>query len=349
MTDDDIRADLEKLKAIVADHKAPQAPLAVATALIDGRETPVFSKVPANLGELYQLGLAQADNPFLVYQQERYSFAQTLDMARRLARVLREQYGIGKGDRVAICARNSPEWCIAYMGITLLGAVVVPMNSWWQGPELEYGLKDSDSRLVFVDQRRLALLEPLLPQLGVAVVAIKPGPDTSHPEFYELISNTEPLDQATITVQNVLPEDNVSIMYTSGSTGMPKGVLSSHRAIINALYTWLFVKEITEILRPELVEENPPYQPAILCNVPLFHVTGSHAQFLASFVYLRKFVMMYKWDADEALRLIEAERISVLHGVPTMTWEVMQSPRFNSTDLGSLRSVAAGGAPRPPG
>ncbi len=348
MTDDEIREDLEKLKSIVEKHKAPDAPLAVETLTIDGLDTPVFSKVPENLGKLYQLGLAEADNTFLVYLEERYSFAETLDMALRLARVMREQYGIKKGERVAICARNSPEWCIAYMGITLLGAVVVPMNSWWQGPELEYGLEDSDSRLIFADQRRLDLLEPLLPKPDLAVVAIKPADGSAHPEFCGLLEGVAPLDEETIAAQEVVPEDNASIMYTSGSTGMPKGVLSTHRAVINALYTWLFVKEITDILRPELVEENPDFQPAMLCNVPLFHVTGSHAQFLASFVYLRKFVMMYKWDPEEALRLIEAERISVLHGVPTMTWEVMQSTRFATTDLSSLRTVAAGGAPRPP-
>jgi long-chain acyl-CoA synthetase len=126
-------------------------------------------------------------------------------------------------------------------------------------------------------------------------------------------------------------------------------VLSTHRNIVNAIFSWVFVKEAAETLRPELVEKNPEFDPAILCNVPLFHVTGCHAQFLASFAYQRKLVMMYKWNADKALELIETERLSVLHGVPTMTWEVMNSPRFEQTDLRSLRIVQSGGASRPPG
>lgn len=348
LSDAEISQDLAKLKDIVLAHKAPGAPLATETTTIDGQELDVFSSVARNLGELYTLGLAAADKTFLVYQDERYSFAETLDMARRMARVLQEKYAIEGGDRVAICARNSPEWCLAYMATTLLGAVVVPMNSWWRGPELEYGLRDSGSKLIFVDPARLQQISPFLDQLSVDVVLIKPQAESAYAEFYSLIDSVEPLSDAEIAALDVQPEDNASIMYTSGSTGMPKGVLSSHRNIINALYTWTFVKEVNEILRPELVEENPEFDPAILANVPLFHVTGSHAQFLASFVNLRKFVMMYKWDADKALELIEQERISVLHGVPTMAWEVMHADKFADTDLRSLRGVQSGGAPRPP-
>lgn len=348
LTEDEIRHDLAKMKDIVARHKAPDAPLAIETITIDGQELNVFSKVPANLGELYALGANAADRTFLVYQDERFSFAETLDMACRMARVLCEKYRVHPGDRVAICARNSPEWCFAYMAITLLGAIAVPMNSWWRGPELEYGLKDSGSRVLFVDAPRLEQVAPFLDDLEVEVILIKPEGESAFPEFYRLLDAVQPLSKNEIAALNILPEDNVSIMYTSGSTGMPKGVLSTHRSIINALYTWKFVKEVGEILRPELVEDNPEFDPAILANVPLFHVTGSHAQFLASFVYLRKFVMMYKWDADQALHLVEEERISVLHGVPTMTWEVMHSDKFSSTDLRSLRGVQSGGASRPP-
>ena len=348
LSEQQIRDDLSQLKTIAATHMGPGKPLETETVTIDGLELNVFAHVPANLGELYKLGLEAGDQTFLVYQRERFSFAESLDLALRMARVLKEKYQIQLGDRVAICARNSPEWCIAYMAITLLGAIAVPMNSWWKGPELKYGLSDSDSKLIFLDPARLDLVKPFIDSLDVQIVMFKPEAASTFPEFYELARSMEPLSQEELNETQVCPEDNASIMYTSGSTGMPKGVLSTHRNIINALYTWKFVKEITEILRPELVEDNPQFPPALLANVPLFHVTGSHAQFLASFIYLRKFVMMYKWDSEVALKLIEEERISVFHGVPTMAWELMQSPSFETTDLSSLRGVQSGGAPRPP-
>lgn len=348
ISNDEIRKDLEQLKAIVIALKAPQSSLATETIVIDGQQLDVFSKVPKNLGSIYQLGLMAADSTFLVYQEERFSFAQTLDKTARLASALVQRYGIKKGDRVTICARNSPEWCISYMAITTIGAVVVPMNSWWKGPEMQYGLDHSGSRVALLDDARLKQITPYLQDLDIEIISIKPGATSNYPEFYSLIESMEPISAADVGAIQVEPEDNAAIMYTSGSTGHPKGVLSSHRNIINALYTWYFVKEVTEIMWPELVEKNPEFAPAIIANVPLFHVTGSHAQFLASFLYQRKFVMMFKWDAELALELIEKERISVLHGVPTQTWEVMESDKFASTDLRSLRGVQSGGAPRPP-
>lgn len=348
LSDEQIREDLQKLKDIVAAHKAPGTPFATHTETIDGVDTTVFTNVPENLAALYALALENPELPFLVYQDERFSFAETYTLAKQLGRLLLDEYQIKAGDRVAICGRNSPQWCLAFMGITLIGAIAVPMNSWWTGPELKYGLEDSGSRLVFADSPRHKLLQPYLEPLGVTAVLMNPESGEDAAEFFNQLADVTPLSDEEIASLDVAPDQDASIMYTSGSTGEPKGVLSSHRAIINALYTWKFVKEINEILRPELLEPNPEFQPAMLANVPLFHVTGSHAQFLNCFLYHRKLVMMYKWDADKALELIESERISILHGVPTMTWEVMHSERFASTDLSSLRAVQSGGAPRPP-
>ena len=348
LSDEQIRSDLAKLREIVKAHKAPEADLAIHQEEIDGIRYEVFSKAPRNLFELYKLGLQAADDTFLVYVEDRYTFAETLDKAARLGRTLTTVYQVKPGDRIAICARNSPEWCIAYMAATIIGATIVPMNSWWKGSELEYGLDDSGSKLAFVDQARFEEIKPYIKSLDLKIIVIRPEKNLTHPEFHSIFANTAPLSDEEISRIGVNSENNASIMYTSGSTGHPNGVLSTHRNIINALYTWRFVKEINEILRPELVDENPENKPALLANVPLFHVTGSHAQFLASFVYLRKFVMMYKWDATDALHLIEKEKISIFHGVPTMTWEIMQSKDFTKTDLSSLRGVNSGGAPRPP-
>lgn len=344
LTDREIAADLEKLKEIATGMLAPESPFAIETAEIDGVELRVFSKAPRNLGAVYDLARNVADETFLVYLDERYTFAETLDMARRLARALREEYRVRKGDRIAICARNSPEWCLAYMAATMIGAIAAPFNSWSTARELEFLIKDSGSGLIFADPPRLKLLGETAGNLDV--VMIKPEDGCELPETYELLRRHESIGDDELSDIDVQPEDDATLMYTSGSTGNPKGVLSSHRGVISALYTWLFVRGANDSLYTELVKEN--WQPAILANVPLFHVTGSHAQFLISFLSPRKFVMMYKWDPEVALQLIEQERISIFHGVPTMTWEIMVSENFERTDLSSLRGVQSGGAPRPP-
>jgi long-chain acyl-CoA synthetase len=350
MTPEQIQQDLEALKDIVIKLRASGSALAVTTTLINGIEQSVFANIPVNLRGIYKLGLQAGDKEFLVYQEERFSFAETLDVAEKLAQALLFQYRIEKGDRIAICSRNYPEWCLAYMAITMIGAIVVPMNSWWQSSELLFGLKDSGAKVIFADQERINQLLPVIDQVDTQIIAIKPEDDTStFPEFHDVVQRGAQGRQLDLDMIDVQADDDASIMYTSGSTGTPKGVLSTHRNIVSALYSWIFAKEANEIMRPELVEQNPEFEPAILANVPLFHVTGSHAQFLLSFVSLRKFVMMFKWNADKALELIEQERISILHGVPTMTWEVMNSPMFEKTDLRSLRIVQSGGAARPPG
>ena len=346
-----IQQDLLTLRDIAANLRAPGSILETEPKTINGVALDVFKNVASNLRGIYQLGLEEADQDFLVYEEERYTFAQALSAAEALSCALITEYGISKGDRVAICSRNYPEWCLAYMAITMIGAIAVPMNSWWQSKELAYGIEDSGSKVIFADRERLQQLSQVRDQLSVEAVAIKTEASTTPAQSFEQLIEKGQKARNSINLDaiRVAPDDDASIMYTSGSTGNPKGVLSTHRNIISALYTWIFVRDANETLRPEIKEENPEFPPAILANVPLFHVTGCHAQFLLCFVMLRKFVMMYKWNAEQALALIEKERISVLHGVPTMTWEVMNSPDFDKTDLRSLRIVQSGGAARPPG
>lgn len=346
-----IQQDLLTLRDIAANLRAPGSILETEPKTINGVALDVFKNVASNLRGIYQLGLEEADQDFLVYEEERYTFAQALSAAEALSCALITEYGISKGDRVAICSRNYPEWCLTYMAITMIGAIAVPMNSWWQSKELAYGIEDSGSKVIFADRERLQQLSQVRDQLSVEAVAIKTEPSATPAQSFEQLIEKGQKARNSINLDaiKVAPDDDASIMYTSGSTGNPKGVLSTHRNIISALYTWIFVRDANETLRPEIKEENPEFPPAILANVPLFHVTGCHAQFLLCFVMLRKFVMMYKWNAEQALALIEKERISVLHGVPTMTWEVMNSPDFDKTDLRSLRIVQSGGAARPPG
>ncbi len=348
LSPDQITRDLTLLRDIAIRHKGPGAPLETTTAVIDGVEQTVFARVEDNLRQVYARVRDVADRDFLVYESDRYTFGETLSLSQGMAQVLMHRFGIGKGDRVAICSRNYPEWCMAFMAITSIGAIAVPMNSWWTGDEIRFGLQDSGTRVLFADQARIDAVSPFIDELGIDIIAIKPNSDR-YPEFFDVLQEAMDLPVQDLDTIVIAPDDDATIMYTSGSTGTPKGVLSTHRNIVSALYSWIFVKEVAELLRPELVEENPEFEPGILSNVPLFHVTGCHAQFLACFLYYRKFVMMYKWDPEQALALIERERLSVLHGVPTMTWEVMNSPQFDKTDLRSLRIVQSGGAARPPG
>ena len=188
LSHEEILQDLQSLKEITLRHKAPEAELAVGTAIINGVETPVFSKVPDNLGGVYlSAAMLHPQLPFLVYQDQRYSFGETYAMAGQLAKSLEQRFGIAKGDRVTVCSRNNPEWCLAYMAITMLGAIVVPMNSWWRGSEMSFGIEDSGSKIIFADQERIDRLASLEKKVNVQIIAIKPGPQSPYPEIHALI------------------------------------------------------------------------------------------------------------------------------------------------------------------
>jgi len=337
-----------ELANAIAEVTASGKPHETRVETIRGVDFTVFANAPTNLRDLYSSALNHAQKDFYVYEDERYTYQDMWDQAAQCANGLRAR-GIVPGDRVGIALRNYPEWIAAFMAITSMGAVAVAMNAWWSGDELVYGIEDSGLKILFTDVERTERLVPHLEQLGIDLVTVRHRHEglTTWEEFIR--------DASTEMPQPVIaPEDNATILYTSGSTAHPKGVLSTHRSITNALLGWECGGAIAMALNPQMGatvgRAAPPPQnpPAIILTVPLFHVTGLVVQTLMSFRHGRKVVGMYKWDVEEALRIIQDERITEFNGVPTMAWELVQAPNRGKYDLSSLKSAGGGGAPMAP-
>jgi acyl-CoA synthetase (AMP-forming)/AMP-acid ligase II len=288
------------------------------------------------------------DWPCMFYQDERYSFTMAYRMAAQLAWRLKERGGIEKGDRVVIAMRNYPEFCLIFMAATAIGAVAVPFNAWWEGPELAYGLQDSEPKIIFADQQRAERLADYLKDSNIPLVAVRS--EKNLPDgvirYEDFIAGSKENDFPPAAVDI---DDDAYIMYTSGSTGRPKGVVTTHRAVINTVMSWHFpLIGMMYLNRDYLDEVKPANMPSTILTVPLFHVTGLVSLFLANFMIKRKMIILYKWDPEEALRIIEDERITQFNGVPSMSWDMVNSPNIRKHDLSSLTFLGGGGAARPP-
>ena len=297
---------------------------------------------PDNLKGYFDFGLLHADKDFLVYESERYTFKETISEAAQVGNALIEE-GIQKGDRVAICMQNNPEFIFAYMGIVGIGAVCVPLNSWWVPDEIIYAMKHCDAKVLFGDQKRLKGLESLT---NVKKIITTYTPDDSFESFDDFTKNHSE-EWPDIDINR---DDHASIYYTSGSTGKPKGVLSSQRGVISSMFSWAFISTVLSQREARLGKDATPLassESSILLCVPLFHATGSHVAFLMSILVGRKVVMMKKWDAGDAIKLISEEKVSDITGVPTQTWELLNHPDRDKYDLSSLKVLGGGGGPRP--
>ena len=352
----------EVRQRMVDELTKPGGKFEVTNEIIRGVEYRVFKSSPGNLREVYAQGkekesflarvyidwFGDQDWPFIVYLDERYSFKETYYLAAQLAWRMKEKYGIEKGDRVAIAMRNYPEFCLTFMASTAIGAMAVPFNAWWEGPELAYGLKDSEPKLIFADQLRAERLAPYLKELRIPMVIARPERDLTDGSvaYQDLMAGSSEKEFPLVSIDI---DDDAYLMYTSGSTGRPKGVVTTHRSIINTVMSWQFpILGLLELNRNYLNEVKPKYRPTSILTVPMFHVTGLISQFLVCFGVKRKMVVMYKWDPEEALRLIEKERITLFNGVPSMSWEMVNSPHLREYDLSSLTVLGGGGAARPP-
>jgi len=321
---------------------APGEPYALETKTIRGRAQKVFAHAPASLGEMFEA--TASDLPFIIYEQERISFADTQRQAQKISRLLVHHFGIVKGDRVAISMRNYPEWILVFQAATSIGAIAVAMNAHWQPDEMAYGLADSGSKVLFADAERLERLARAKFDPALKVVSVRAGQVAGAEDLADLLAR---FDGPTLPAVTVDPEDNAIIYYTSGSTGFPKGVVSTHRNVISALMSWELDLR-AGALSSGIPMVQPAEQPATLLGVPLFHVTGSHAVFLQSYRTQRRLVAMYKWDPDHAASLIERERITTFTGPAAMTGDLVRVAKETNRDLSSMVSVGGGGAPRAP-
>ncbi len=332
------------LKAIEA-ITAPGQALEVREELIGGSSLPVFANAPDRLLELYQAAMEYGDRDFIVYGDERWSYQETLEQARRLAWAMWQEYNIRPGVRVAIACRNYPEWCITYLAITAIGAIVVPLNSWWKAEELEFAVEDSSPQLLFLDDQRADYLTSAMERSKIPGVVIRSDGERSPPfaDWQGLLDNRPMGGWPDVTID---PDAPATLLYTSGSTGHPKGVLSTARAIITCLMTWAMLGTAAKLAEGRNPSEKDSHLGILAC-LPLFHITGCNSMFLMSMLQGRKIVFVDKWNVDQAMRLIESEQLTHFLGVPTMTYELLHSPDRSKYDLSSLEDIGAGGAARP--
>ncbi len=322
---------------------APGTMFEILEADVFGVPTKVFAGAPPNIRALFELASAREDE-FLVYdgpEFERWPMPRVLEQAGQIGHALVNEFGITKGDRVALAMRNYPEWITSYVAITSIGAVVVPLNAWWQTEELHFALTDSGSKLVLVDAERLERLESGDP-VDTQIVTVR-CPASSHPRLEDSL-----VDGATMPEVDIAPDDDISILYTSGTTGNPKGAVSTHRAVLNSLLAFAARGAVGALREPADPAAGPALPSCFILAVPLFHVTGLVPVMLGSFIGGSKLVIMHRWDAGRALELIEQEQVTNFVGVPTMSWDLLEHPSFDSTDTSSLLSVGGGGAPMPP-
>jgi len=335
------------LKEVIASMTASGEMFETVNVTVRGQQLKAWANAPASLRDVWLSSATYADRDYLIYQDERLTYTQAHDQVARIANWL-VSHGVKQHDRVAIAMRNYPEWMLAYWAIVSIGAVPIGVNAWWVPEELKYGLKDSDPKLLICDAERLARFDEIrsdFPELPVVGVRIEDQPDWVHP-WDELLRAEPAMPQAEID-----PDDDACIFYTSGTTGFPKGAQLTHRGCTNNIFSYMFMtlaqataEASVKGLEPPTLEAADAQPPSAIIATPLFHVTANNATAQTVTVAGGKLVHMYKWDAGEALRIIEQEKITNFSGVPVMAREIVSHPDFARYDTTSLSTIGGGGA-----
>ncbi len=324
---------------------APGSPFEIVE---DERGKRRFKNAPPNLRSLFDIARSGGDDIFLVYEDERWSFDAVFARIDALGDALVNRYGIAKGDRVAIGMRNYPEWVMSMLAIISIGGVSVSLNALWVEEEIDYALADSGASLLIADDERIRRAIDPCRRLGVRMLEVRAK-----------VPSADDVDQwddvvtpgRSMLVVDVGWDDDATILYTSGTTGRPKGAVSTNGAIVSSVMAF-GSRAAVDVIRAEAAaaaDGQPPATPLVfILIVPLFHVTGCVPVLLSCVASKSKLVVMYRWNAEKALELIERERVTNFVGVPTQSWDLVSSPRFGDFDTSSLRGVGGGGAPAPP-
>ena len=341
-----------------AQLAAEGSPVAVTDGNINGVDMKIYANAPGTLRDILMLSATFGERMFMVYEDERVTFAAHARAVEHFADTLREEFGVQPGDRVAVVMRNYPQWSVAFFAALCCGAIATPMNSWWTGDELAYGLKDSGAKVAVVDGQifeRVREHWDELPALEAIIIARESEEERADPRVFSVEQFIgEPGGWAALAPKplpavEITPETDATIMYTSGTTGRPKGALATHRAIVSNMFNSLTCQARMFLRRGEQPPEpDPNDQRSTLVAIPFFHATGAFAILVPAVLQGNKVITMYKWDADKALPIIQNEKVTAVGGVPAIAWQILEHPDRDKYDLSSIAAVSYGGAPSAP-
>jgi len=336
-----VALSFEEAKAVVG---GPGQIFELQDAVVNGVSYRTIKNAPPNLGSLFASSRGLHET-FVVYEDEEWTFDAVMVQADALAHALVHDFGIKPGDRVGIAMRNLPEWVMSFAAITSIGAISVSFNAWWTEEENDYAINDAGVNLLIADIERINRTLVPCQRAGVPIIGVRINDGEVRPgvtRWQDVVVPGTPMPQVTVT-----PDMDATILFTSGTTGFPKGAVSTHFAVVQAIMAFSAKSQVTSLRRTS-PEEAGGLPPCFILVVPLFHVTGCVPVMLSCFSWHFKLVIMYKWDAEKALQMIEKYKVTSFVGVPTQSWDLLECPSFSKYDTSSLSSIGGGGAPAPP-
>lgn len=334
-----------------ADHMMKTNPrFAVSEAEVRGIHYKVFANSPPTIPSMLRTeqdrhGPGGSDD-YLIFEEERWTYREFVAEIDAMASALQSRFNVQKGTRVAIAMRNLPELLILFMAVANAGGVAVLLNGWWTREELDYALGDCEAKLVFADGLRLERLLPISGKHGATLVGVREAEDVSDLKYSALLAKTAGRLPEVVEIDT---DDDFAIMYSSGTTGHPKGVVQTHRGAVCAVYSWLMTSQIMPFMLPaDQPMPEPPEVDVFMVMTPLFHVTATHPLFLLSIAWGARLVVLPKWDADHAVEMIDREKVTRITGVPTQNADLLAASKRLGSTLPTLTFFGSGGAKRPP-